>query len=177
MEVTVEAARKGLSLFDDRWAVGLWTFSTLLDGAKDYRELAPIGPLSAQRTQLLQQLAQIKPKKDGDTGLYDTILAGYKAVQQNWDDGAVNSLVVMTDGENDDKAGLTLDQLLAELQKVVDPKRPISVILIGIGSSVGQPEMEKITNAVGGGTFIAPDPAKIGEIFLKAISLRSTQSR
>ncbi len=33
--------------------------------------------------------------------------------------------------------------------------------------------MEQITNTVGGGTFIAQDPAKIGEIFLKAVSLRT----
>jgi hypothetical protein len=175
MEVTTEAARKGLGLFDDRWAVGLWTFSTLLDGDKDYKELVPIGPLSAQRAQLLQALAGVKPKQNGDTGLYDTILAGYKAVQQGWDDGAINSLVVMTDGQNDDKAGISIDQLIAELKKIADPAKPVSVILIGIGTAVGQPEMEKITNAIGGGTFIAPDPAKIGEIFLKAISLRSAQ--
>jgi hypothetical protein len=57
MEVTTEAARKGLSLFDDRWAVGLWTFSTLLDGPKDYKELGADRPLSAQRAQLLQRSA------------------------------------------------------------------------------------------------------------------------
>jgi hypothetical protein len=174
MEVTVEAARKGLSLFDDKWAVGLWIFSTELDGPRDYKQLQPIGPLSAQRTQLLQSLAGIQPKRNGDTGLYDTILAGYKTVQEGYDEGAINSLVVMTDGDNDDKNGIGLDQLIADLQKIVDPKRPVSVILIGIGTSVGQAEMEKITNAIGGGTFLAPDPAKIGEIFLKAISLRTT---
>ena len=40
-------------------------------------------------------------------------------------------------------------------------------------SGIGQAEMERITNSVGGGTFVAPDPAKIGEIFLKAVSLRT----
>jgi Ca-activated chloride channel homolog len=172
-EVLTEAARKGLSLFDDTWAVGLWIFSTELDGPTDYKQLQPIGPLSAQRTQLLQSLATVQPKKNGDTGLYDTILAGYKTVLQGWDDGAVNSLVVMTDGENDDKNGINLDQLLQQLKATVDPQKPISVILIGIGTDVKQADMERITNAVGGGTFLAPDPAKIGEIFLKAISLRT----
>jgi Mg-chelatase subunit ChlD len=173
MQVTTEAARKGLSLFDDSWAVGLWIFSTLLDGDKDYQQLLPIGPLSAQRTQLLQSLATIAPKRTGDTGLYDTILAGYKVVQDGYDPGAVNTLMVMTDGQNDDKNGLTLDQLIAQLKNIADPKRPVNVILIGIGTAVGQGEMERITNSVGGGTFIAPDPAKIGEIFLKAVSLRT----
>jgi hypothetical protein len=173
MEVTAEAARKGLGLFDDSWALGLWIFSTQLDGDKDYKELQPIGPLSAQRTQILQAIAQVTPKRNGDTGLYDTILAGYKTIQEGYDPGAINTLLVMTDGQNDDKNGLTLDQLVTELKKIYDPKRPVNVILLGIGTDVGQPEMERITNTVGGGTFIARDPAKIGEIFLKAVSLRT----
>lgn len=173
MEVTAEAARKGLQLFDDSWSLGLWIFSTQLDGDKDYKQLQPIGPLSAQRTQILQSIAQITPKRNGDTGLYDTILAGYQTIQDGYDPGAINTLLVMTDGQNDDKNGITLDQLITQLKKLYDPKRPVNVILLGIGTDVGQPEMERITNTVGGGTFIAPDPATIGDIFLKAVSLRT----
>jgi hypothetical protein len=173
MQVTLEAARKGMSLFDDSWALGVWTFSTQLDGAKDYKQLVPIGPLVSQRTQCLQALGTIQPKKNGDTALYDTILAGYKTVQTGWDSGRINSLIVMTDGENDDPAGgLSLDQLIGELKKVVDPARPVQVILIGIGDKVSESAMKQITDAIGGGTFVAQDPAKIGDIFLQAISLR-----
>jgi Ca-activated chloride channel family protein len=174
MQVTTEAARKGLTLFDDKWAVGLWTFSTLLDGPKDYKELVPIGPLSAQRPALLQSLAGIKPKQNGDTGLYDTIVAAYKAVQTGWDPGAVNSVMVMTDGQNDDPVGITIDQCVAQLKAAADPAKPIRVILIGIGTDASAPQMKQITDAIGGATFIAPDPAKIGEIFLQAMALRST---
>ncbi|GGM11340.1 hypothetical protein GCM10007977_010570 [Dactylosporangium sucinum] len=173
MQVTLEAARKGMNLFDDSWALGVWTFSTQLDGAKDYKQLVPIGPLVSQRAACLQALQSITPKKNGDTALYDTILAGYKAVQQGWDSGRINSLIVMTDGENDDPAGgLSLEQLIAELKKTADPARPVQVILIGIGDKVGEAQMRQITDAIGGGTFVAPDPAKIGDIFLQAISLR-----
>src|SRR5262249_52165013 len=129
MAVATETTRRGLGLVDDRWAVGLWTFSTLLDGPKDYKELVPIGPLSAQRPQLLQTLGAIQPKPDGNTGLYDTILAGYKTVRQGWSEGAFNSLVVMTDGQNDDSAGITIDQLIGELKSLADPAKRISVIL------------------------------------------------
>ena len=174
MQVTTEAARKGLTLFDDRWALGLWTFSTLLDGAKDYKELVPIGPLSAQRPALLQALAGIQAKKNGDTGLYDTIVAGYKAVQSGWDPGAVNSIMIMTDGQNDDPAGITIDQCIATLKSMADPKKPIRLILIGIGTDASEAEMKQVTDSIGGATFVAPDPAKIGEIFLQAIALRAT---
>ena len=104
-EVTVDAARRGLGLFDDSWSIGLWTFSTKLVGNRDYRELVPIGPLSGQRAQLEGALAAIKPSS-GDTGLYDTMLAAYQAVQEDWQPGRVNSIVLFTDGKNEDDNGL-----------------------------------------------------------------------
>ena len=170
-QVLVKAATGGLSLFDDSWSLGLWVFSTKLDGNVPWRELVPIGPLSGQRSQALSALSGIQPT-NGDTGLYDTTLAAYKTVQQNWDPGKVNSVILMTDGQNDNPGGLTLDGLVAELQKIVDPKRPVQVIALGIGTEVSRPELTRITQATGGGVFIATDPAKIGEIFLQAIALR-----
>jgi Ca-activated chloride channel family protein len=83
-DVAVAASRTGLSLFDDSWSVGLWIFSTLMDGGKDYVQLVPIGPLTQQRGQLDAALAGIKPNPNGNTGLYDTVLDGYKAVQTGW---------------------------------------------------------------------------------------------
>jgi Ca-activated chloride channel family protein len=177
-QVTVESARRGVGLFDDSWALGLWTFSTLMDGSNDYKELTPIGLLANQRQQTVAALAGIQPKRDGSTGLYDTVLAGYKTVQSGWDPSRVNSLLIMTDGENDDPGGgLTLDQLMDELKKVMDPARPIQVIMMGIGASVGEPALKRITDATGGGTFLVPDPSKIGDVFLRAISLRSGGQR
>jgi hypothetical protein len=176
-EVTVEAARRGLALFDDTWAAGLWVFSTQLDGANDYRQLVPIGPLSDNRLDLLGQLASIRPKANGNTGLYDTTLAAYQAVQAGWDPSRVNSVVILTDGKNDDQQGLSLDQLIDALKATMDPARPIQVIAVGIGNDVSETELRRITDTAGGGTFIAQDPARIGEIFLKAIALRTTAKR
>ncbi|MBN1172601.1 MAG: substrate-binding domain-containing protein [Micromonosporaceae bacterium] len=174
MTVTIEAARQGLALFDDSWAVGLWTFSTELDGETDYRELAPIGPLTTQRDALNQALSGITPKRAGDTGLYDTLLAAYQAVQSGWDPGRVNSIVLLTDGENYDENGISLDQLVERLKELMDPKKPIQVILLGIGTGTNEASMRRITDVTGGGVFIAEDPAKVGTIFLQAIALRST---
>jgi len=171
-QVTVEAAKRGLSLFDDTWAVGLWIFSTLLDGNTDYRQLVPIGPLASQRTTLVAALNTVRPKPNGATGLYDTVLAAYKAVQDGWDPGRVNSVVMLTDGQNEDPQGISLDRLVAELQKAMDPKRPIQVIALGIGTDVSKAELQKITSVTGGGVFITNDPANIADIFLQAIALR-----
>ncbi|MFY1633518.1 VWA domain-containing protein [Solwaraspora sp. WMMB335] len=176
-DVTREAARRGLALFDDSWAVGLWIFSTELEGAQDWRELVPIAPLSSQRDALEDSLVEVVPKRNGNTGLYDTTLAGYLAVQEEWAAGRVNSVVIFTDGRNEDDNGLTREQLLAELADAADPQRPIQVIFVGIGDGVSQEELESITNTTGGGVFVTEDPANIGDILLKAIALRPTTVR
>jgi hypothetical protein len=169
-QVTVEAAGSGLGLFGDDWSVGLWTFSTKMNGSIPYRQLVGIGPLAGQRPQLASALAGVVPT-NGDTGLYDTVLAAYQAVQANWDASKINSVVLMTDGQNDNPGGLTLDQLTTQLKKIADPQKRVQVIAIGIGEA-SQAELEKITQVTGGGVFIASDPSKIGQIFLQAIALR-----
>ncbi|GAA4435132.1 substrate-binding domain-containing protein [Phytohabitans houttuyneae] len=177
MAVTLAAAQAGLNLFDDSWALGLWTFSTRLDGNKDWRQLVPIGPLSSNRPQMLGALKTISPKPDGDTGLYDTLLAAYKAVQDEWAADRVNSIVMFTDGKNDDDNGINEQTLLAQLKDLADPRRPIQVIILGIGSGVDEGQLKRITSVTGGGVFVTKDPTKIGDIFLKALALRPAAPR
>ena len=176
-QVANEAARRGLSLLDDTWAVGLWVFSTKLAPGTDYKQVVPIGPLSSERQDLLDGLGAVRTKPNGGTGLYNTVLAAYKTVQASWDPGRVNSVVLFTDGKNEDAPGLTLDQLVAELQKIKDPARPIIVVALGIGNQVSAAELNSITNAAGGATFLAPDASKVGEVFLKALALRPNATR
>ncbi|MFG2057040.1 substrate-binding domain-containing protein [Micromonospora sp. NPDC048930] len=175
-QVTVAAATQGLSLFDDSWSIGLWTFSTNLQGSQDYRQLVPIRPLSGNRRALQQGLASIRPSS-GNTGLFDTLLAAYKTVQQDWEPGKVNSIVLFTDGKNDDDNGISQKQLIDQLKKIRDPEQPVQLIIIGIGNDVSKAELDPITAITGGRTFVTIDPTKIGEIFLQAIALRPPAPR
>jgi len=173
-QVAVEAARQGLGLFADSWSVGLWIFSTAMNGNKDYQQLVPIGPLTERRAQLDAALKTIRPNPTGNTALYDTLFDAYKTVQNGWDPDRVNDLVVITDGHNEDSNGLTLDQLTASLKQLRSPDQPIQVIIIGIGTDVSEADLKKVVAVTGGQVFIAPDPSKIGDIFTSALALRST---
>jgi hypothetical protein len=114
------------------------------------------------------------PKKNGDTGLYDTLLAAYQNVQNTWQPGKVNSVILFTDGVNENKDGISQQTLVAKLKALNDPKRPVRVVIVGIGTGVNRQELETIVKpTAAGGVFIAPDPAKIGEIFLEAIATRT----
>jgi hypothetical protein len=177
-EATRAAAQQGLALFDDKWSVGVWLFSTELVGKQAWKEIVPISPLTTSRQELQASTLQIKPKEGGKTGLYDTVLAAYKEVQSTWEDGKINSVILFTDGQNDNASGVTRAQLIAELKKLNNPKRPVRLVIIGIGNEVDRNELQSITNATStSGVFIAEDPAKISQIFLQAISSRSGASR
>jgi Ca-activated chloride channel family protein len=172
--VTRGAAAGGLALFDDKWAVGVWLFSTDMDGKKPFKEIVPISPLAANRQKLQDSIKQIVPKPDGQTGLYDTLLAAYQNVQSTWQAGKINSVILFTDGENQNKGGISQATLVSRLKQLNDPKRPVRVVIVGIGNGVNRNELETIVKPTSaGGVFIAPDPAKIGEIFLEAIASRS----
>jgi Ca-activated chloride channel family protein len=173
-EVTRRAASQGLSLFDDKWAVGTWVFSTELVGKQPWREIEPITPLTSGRAKLQASIQQIRPKVGGQTGLYDTALAAYRTVQDSWQAGRVNSVLLFTDGANKNPDGISRATLVAELKKLADPQRPVRMVIIGIGNEVDRGELEAIAKATSaGGVFVAPDPAKIADIFLEAISSRS----
>jgi Ca-activated chloride channel family protein len=173
-EVTRRAAAQGLALFDDKWAVGTWIFSTELVGKQPWKEIEPISPLSSRRGALADSIQAIQPKENGQTGLYDTALAAYRNVQDSWQAGRVNSVLLFTDGANKNPDGISRATLVAELKKLADPKRPVRMVIIGIGNEVDRNELDAIAKATSaGGVFVAPDPAKIGDIFLEAISSRS----
>jgi len=177
-EVTKRAAAGGLQLFDDRWAIGVWFFATDLVGKQPWQPKVPITPLSSGRTKLNDTLNEMKPKKNGDTGLYDTALAAYKNVQNGWQAGRVNSVILFTDGVNENDGGLELEDLVAELKKARKPNKPVRVVIIGIGPEVDRNELKAISDASGSasGVFIAEDPAKINQIFLQAIATRTGAS-
>jgi Ca-activated chloride channel homolog len=172
-EVMVEAAGRGLGLLDNEWWLGVWVFSTELNGQRDYRELVPIGQLTKQKDALQSSLGRIQPVEGGATGLYDTVLASYLEVQEGYQADKVNSVVLFTDGQNEDPNSISRESLISQLKEKADPKRPVRVILIGIGNEVNKEELESVAEAGGGGAYVAQDPAKIDEIFLQAIASRA----
>jgi len=172
MALTLQAAELGLGLMKPTTKVGLWLFSTNLDGpGKDYKELVPVETVSdLLSTGALEQLRSVQALPNGATGLYDSTLAAYQTARQNYEPGRINLVVVLTDGRNEDGAGISREALLTELGNLGDPRRPVQVIGIGIGPDVDVAELQAISGATGGQAFTTPDPTKINEIFYAALS-------
>ncbi|HEY7719005.1 MAG TPA: substrate-binding domain-containing protein, partial [Pedococcus sp.] len=151
IQLAQAAAGTALNSFPQTSQVGLWEFSTDRDGVgKDYRSLLPIRTLSdkvgdgTQKDALNRQFAAMTKSVEGNTGLYDTLLASYRSVKASYQPGFINSVVLMTDGVNEDSSGLSLEQLRAALKNERDSQRPVRVILIGLGGQTDRGTLERI---------------------------------
>ncbi|SFW76356.1 substrate-binding domain-containing protein [Amycolatopsis australiensis] len=171
MQVTMQAAAKAMHLFKPATRLRMLEFSTRLDGDKDYRELLPMAPVSQHLASgALDKLAQVKATPDGGTALYDSVLDTYRTARREWEPGRLNLVIVMTDGRNEDPHGISRADLLTELAKLRDSRRPIPLIGVGIGPDADKAELDALTAATGGQAFLAPDPAKITDVFFGALS-------
>lgn len=166
----MQAGQEGVGLLLDATELGIWVFSTRMVGDLDYQVLVPTGPLSEQRTRIIGALGGIRAKPDGDTGLYDTTLAAYQEGRRTWMPGRINVVLIATDGRNDDDNSISRAQLIAGLQKLADPRRPLPILFMGLGDGVDQNELNEIAAAVDGRVYIAREPGDIRGIFFNALS-------
>ncbi|GAA1590919.1 substrate-binding domain-containing protein [Kribbella hippodromi] len=174
MQLTVEAATSGLNLFPDTAKLGLWTFSTQIGPDKaDYKQLVPIAPLSkVQRGKIVGQLKIQQPIPGGGTGLYDTAIAAVRQVRQQYDQSAVNTILLFTDGKNDDPGSPTLAQAVRTLQGLQDPSRPVRIIALGMGPEANADELSALAQATGGQAYVARNPGDLKGVFIDALQSR-----
>ncbi len=172
--LAIQAAVGALQLFPDNGQIGLWAFSVGLgDGNRDYTSLVPIRTLDAgQREDLGKALKKLPTMTNGGTGLYDSTLAAIRTLQDDYDARAINNVILLTDGANDDPDSLSLKELVGTIQRERDPARPVRVIAIGMGPDADAKALEKIAQATGGRSYVARNPADISDVFIDAMLSR-----
>ena len=175
LDVARAAAQAALGFFDGRDAIGLWEFSRQLDGDRDYRVLVPLGRAGAavngfpdRRAASVAAYRAMVPRTA--TGLYDSILAAYQSTTAAYRPGFLNTLVVITDGKNEDPDSITLSTLLSELEQRYDPRKPVHIVTLAYGSGADAAALAKVAKATDGLQFAAPDPRKIGQVFVTAVA-------
>jgi Ca-activated chloride channel family protein len=175
LDVARAAAQAALGFFDPTDSIGLWEFSRRLDGDRDYRVLVPLGP-AGQRVGPFpnRQVASVAAYRQmvprTATGLYDSILAAYRSATADYRADATNTVVVITDGKNEDPGSITLPQLLAQLRSLHDPAKPVHIVTLAYGAGADQAALAQVAKVTDGLQFSSPDPRSIGKVFLTAIA-------
>ncbi|GAA2267688.1 substrate-binding domain-containing protein [Nonomuraea roseoviolacea subsp. roseoviolacea] len=183
MQAISRIATEGLSLFPADSEIGVWAFSTHLDGqGKDWREMVSVGPLSEttdgrlRKEALATQLATVQAKATGDTGLNDTLKAAYTEMTKSYQEDKINTVLVLTDGAgNDDPdGGVGNAEILSFLKKTYNPKRPVSILLIAFGPDApkGKKQMDALAKATGGEAYIAENILQVRDFFLQGMERR-----
>ncbi len=175
IDIFQQAAVGAMQKFSGEVELGVWVFSTARNGDLDYEDLSPIAPLGdAAHSQEIAGIIQSLPARlGGATGLYDTTLAAVQRVRETYDPEKVNSVLLFTDGKNEDENGIDIDTLLAELAKIDDPTKPVPVIMIGFGPDTDLAAMQRIAQATKGAAYSASKPEDLGTVLVDALSQRS----
>ncbi|GAB3431771.1 substrate-binding domain-containing protein [Flindersiella endophytica] len=173
IELARDAAGSALTYLPDSAEFGLWEYSEGLVGSQDHKVMTPTRSLdSEQRKALSQSLDKLPGDVGRNTALYDTVLAGFRTVQ-GYDSDRTNTMVLLTDGTEDNSSALDLNQLINALKNEQDPARPVSVVLVGLGPDVDLGVLNKIAQAGGGKAYRAKDPSEMESIIIDTILRRN----
>ncbi|MBF6346816.1 substrate-binding domain-containing protein [Nocardia cyriacigeorgica] len=146
---TLGALRSTMNVMPPDFGLGVWTFGKNLDGTTPYRVQAATAPLAAEhRTEVTASLNAIRPSDLRADQCYPALLAAYRAAVSGYTSGRTNSVLLITDGPEDDSA-LTGAQLLADLTAAADPATPVRVDVIVIGAE-GTDTLRSVTERTGG---------------------------
>ena len=172
LTVAKEALLASLPFFDDQASVGLWTFSRAAKG-NDWTAVVPLGRLDRKvgagtaRDAIASSVPRIAA--DGDTGLYDTTLAAVDAVRSSWQPGP-NTVVLISDGKNEDPGSPDLKTTLDRLVDGADPARPVEVVTIALGAGADAKALRAIAATTKGKAYTAARPEDLESVFLAALT-------
>jgi Ca-activated chloride channel family protein len=176
LDLAKRAAVNALGQFADDDRVGLWMFSTQLEGSVDRRELVPVGPMKeklagdagqSRRAVLRSRIEGLPP--EGGTGLYDTSLAAYEAVSGRVEPDAINAVVLLTDGRNEDNNGIALENLLPRLH-AEQGDRSVRLFTIAYGADADLDVLRRIAQETNGASYDSSNPGSIDAVFTAVVS-------
>jgi Ca-activated chloride channel family protein len=154
----IERAREALAAFiasirSDRDQVGLVEFGT---GLKGYLPLLPMD--EANRNVLIATVGELEAS--GGTALIDATYAAVAELMAADDPQAINAVVVMTDGQENES-----ERTLADLQQLLaSTDNPPIIFTIGFGDDADEDVLGVMAD-IGGGQFRRADETDIAELY------------
>lgn len=165
---TVDALSARIAALPDASDVGLWVYSRGLDGSKPYLVEVPTGPLADgdRRQRIGTALQSLSPATA--TSTYTSVIAAHAGAVDGFVDGRPNSVLLVTDGPNDD----TSTGMQPLMQALAGAAHPVRVDVISIGENSDQATLQSMADRTGGTLIAVPStqgPA-LGDAFAQTLS-------
>lgn len=151
--------------------LGLWEYSQNLGGAAPYRIAVPTGPLSEnnRRQALTDALTAAQPATGSWT--YVSLAAAYEYAVENHVPGHPNSILLITDGADDQEAS-TRAELLSAIGEAANQDAPVRINVITIGENPAADTFRAVADRTGGTVVnvASSDGPALGEAIAKLSS-------
>ncbi|MEV6772311.1 substrate-binding domain-containing protein [Nocardia sp. NPDC051030] len=146
----IAALQSTMTVMPPDFGLGVWTYAKNLDGDNASKVLTATAPLTdEQRTAIAQSLATVTASTSKPDRTYPTLEAAYKNAVSNYAANRTNSILLITDGPEDDST-VTGDQLLNAIAAATDPAHPVRVDIIVLGGGPGTQTLQTLTQRTGG---------------------------
>ena len=172
LDLVQQAASEAVDVLPGGAAIGLWSFSEAAgDDRADHTVLVPTRQLASkdQRSLLTKEIAGLTARTGGGTALHETALAAYQDAVDSYDPLAANTVLLFTDGTNDDPDSMDLPELVRQLEAASDPHRPVRILGIGITADADLGALQAIADATGGAAYVTERPEDVGAVLRKAL--------
>jgi Ca-activated chloride channel family protein len=144
--------------------IGLRIFSTKLDGSHNWRDVVASGTVASRRKALDTTIASLKPHQGSP--LYAATRDAFDDVARHADPQRIDSVLVLTDGYNEDDHDTNLTALLAHLAA----NTRVRVFTIAYSNDADQATLRKIAQATNAGTFDARETRDLAEVLPRAFA-------
>ncbi|MGZ4532191.1 MAG: substrate-binding domain-containing protein [Mycobacteriaceae bacterium] len=179
IELARDALNSAMTLIPDSYAVGERTFADAPNPKPPFIDTVPVAKLAGlpdgkSQRQTLMEANNALPGHliGGGTGLYETALDSVRTLRASYDPTAVNAVVLITDGQNEDSEGITLAGLLQAIKAEADPARPVIMAVIGIGPEVDNDALKQMAEATGGYSYAVKDPRDLQKVLFDMVRRR-----
>jgi Ca-activated chloride channel homolog len=146
--------------------IGLRVFSTGIGGSSNpnWRDVVPMGRLSADRSRLVDAIAALTPSRGSP--LYRATRGAYDTVARAVDPRRIDSVVLLTDGYNEDDHDTDRGALLDHLSSRTD----VRVFTITYSNDADATTLTKIAEATNAANFDARDTRDLPEMVRRALA-------
>ena len=169
LDLAKDAVLGAMEEFADRDEVGVWAFTTGLGGGDDtYVRLADVAPLKTNRAKIERSIKNLTPLQG--TPLYAATKAATAQMRSEFDDDAVNAVVLLTDGRNEYNGDNDLDGLVDKLSEGASEGEGLRVFSIAYGDGADLDTLRTISEASNAAAYDATNPANITKVFTDVLS-------
>lgn len=167
VDVVAQAAAQSWTLWPPGSVTGMITFNT---DNSDRPQFSTVLPLQANNTpEYLEQLPRFSRsfeqiQTQGGTPLYEAVWVAYETSQKNYRSGYTNTIVILTDGRNEDSTSTMTVEALIDRIKKADPNKKVNIGLVGLGEASDFGSLKRIADETGNRAWLVQDPRQVADV-------------